>query len=288
MLTTLNTFLKSHETRTNTQAKAQSEMAHLEDNAFSEYWRQHDGFASIANIAAKLSWHSWPDRETYYQGLSQAHLPVRFAEIEGVSYEQHIAEIGAVPTRYANWHDYFNALVWLAFPQTKSALNDLHMLGRSGETLRGRRRDAATIFDESGAVVITTNVKIIDALKEMRWQDLFVRDRELWQHEAHVLVFGHGVLDKLRAPYIGLTAHTLVVPLSINPLPQYGLSDEFSLVRAEIDSVLAQMIQHNASDWTPRSLMPLPLLGIPGWHVENEDPQFYQNTHYFRSSRQRQ
>lgn len=53
-------------------------------------------------------------------------LPLRFIEQAtlpaGVAYETHIAETGAVPTRH-NLHDFFNALVWFAYPRIKAALN---------------------------------------------------------------------------------------------------------------------------------------------------------------------
>src|SRR6478736_4963870 len=38
-------------------------------------------------------------------------------------YEVRIFETGEVQTRPGNWHDLFNALVWLAFPRTKAILN---------------------------------------------------------------------------------------------------------------------------------------------------------------------
>ncbi len=53
-------------------------------------------------------------------------LPLRFiaqaALPAGIAYETHIAETGAVPTRH-NLHDFFNALVWFAYPRIKAALN---------------------------------------------------------------------------------------------------------------------------------------------------------------------
>jgi hypothetical protein len=36
---------------------------------------------------------------------------------------------------------------------------------------------------------------------------------------------------------------------------------------------------------TPRDLSPLPLMGIPGWCADNEDPAFYGNTRIFRPGR---
>ena len=36
---------------------------------------------------------------------------------------------------------------------------------------------------------------------------------------------------------------------------------------------------------SPRELLPLPLLGIPGWWDANHDAAFYDNTAYFRPTR---
>jgi len=32
-------------------------------------------------------------------------------------------------------------------------------------------------------------------------------------------------------------------------------------------------------------LYPLPMLGVPGWWPDNEQPEFYDNTDYFRAKR---
>jgi hypothetical protein len=39
----------------------------------------------------------------------------------------HIGNTGEVPTRSRNWHDWFNALAWLAWPHSKAALNARHV-----------------------------------------------------------------------------------------------------------------------------------------------------------------
>lgn len=248
-----------------------------------DYWRRHPAFRVVADIAEQFAWTDWPAALDYYQQLSSSNGSIRFADIQGVSYEQHIAETGAVPTRYANWHDYFNALIWHAFPRSKRVLNDLHQLARAGSSQRGSRRDAATLFDESGVIFACSDATMIDALKQMNWQTLFVEKRAQWTASVRVLIFGHGVLDKLRAPYIGLTAHAQVLPVS-----SQMLSASSGNCRTLLDQQLAEHIRTIASNWTPADLCPLPLLGIPGWWPANTDPAFYQNTHYFRAQRTRQ
>jgi hypothetical protein len=244
-----------------------------------DFWRQHPAFDVIADTAARLAWPDWPEPARYYAQLSAPELPVHFADVQGVSYEQHIAHTGAVPTRHANWHDYFNALIWQAFPGSKAALNDLHMLGHSGQTERGRRRDAATLFDENGALLVCADEAMSDvmgeALRLRQWERLFIEQRAAWPERMRVLIFGHGLLDKLRTPYVGITAHALIVSL-----PMVGTD-----WRQALDRVLAERIAREARCWTPAELHPLPLLGIPGWWKANEDPAFYRDRAYFRLTR---
>ncbi len=57
----------------------------------------------------------------------------------GLAYEQRIFGRGEVITRPGNWHDLFNALVWMRFPRTKRALAELHAAGLSAPGADGRR-----------------------------------------------------------------------------------------------------------------------------------------------------
>lgn len=74
-----------------------------------------------------------------------------------------------MPTRTHNWHDLFNALVWLTFPGTKTTINARHyhalidaMLDKGAadaaqaapRSKRGSVRDVNTLLDESGVVVV--------------------------------------------------------------------------------------------------------------------------------------
>jgi acyl-coenzyme A thioesterase PaaI-like protein len=53
----------------------------------------------------------------------------------------HISRTGEVPTRSHNWHDWFNALAWLAWPHSKEALNARHVRAiRRGEQTRATAR----------------------------------------------------------------------------------------------------------------------------------------------------
>lgn len=249
------------------------------------FWMQHPGFASIASAAARCcDWPDWPAAEAYYAALSAA-APVQFVGVDVQSYEDHIAETGQVPTRYACWHDLFNALIWQQFPASKTALNRLHQSaklqlgnGQCGNGQRGRRRDAATLFDENGAVVVSSDPDLLGLIRNMNWPELFVAQRTVLSQRMQVFLFGHGLLDQLRQPFLGLTAHALL-------LHEPALAE---LTPAALDARVAETVAAKQTHWTPAELFPLPILGMPDWWPGNADPTFYDNTHYFRRERRRQ
>jgi hypothetical protein len=224
---------------------------------------------------------------------NEAGVPLRFVDAAGVqaaSYEAHIWSSGEVPTRIDGdgcWHDLFNALAWLAFPRTKARLNALqaNIVAREGVgRTRGGLRDAATLFDENAALFITTDRSLADALRNFDWRELFVRRRDAFRAGVQVLVFGHALVDKLRAPYKAICAHAWLV----DPAPAAGsdgLCPAQVPAQARLDEILSAGL-HEASLRTA-AFAPLPVLGIPGWWPANRDPAFYDDTSVFRAGRHR-
>ena len=199
--------------------------------------------------------------------------PVRFvpqADLpEGQAYEDFIFATGQVPTR-EGLHDFFNALCWMHFPQSKKRLNHLQAreIARAGVgQVRGPVRDAATVFDEN-ALLIQPSDALWAALTEHRWLDAFVGLRDDWQH-TRLWAFGHAALEKAVQPYKSMTVHLWRVPLSLAP--------------ADIDAWLAQDLTAEKLSCKPFS--PLPVLGVPGWWDANQDPAFYEDTRVFRPRR---
>jgi hypothetical protein len=199
--------------------------------------------------------------------------PVRFvpqADLpEGQAYEDFIFATGQVPTR-EGLHDFFNALCWMHFPQAKKRLNQLQAreIARAGVgRVRGPVRDAATVFDEN-ALLIQTSDAVWLALTEHQWMDAFLGLRSEWAL-ARLWAFGHAALEKAVQPYKSITVHLWRVPQGV--------------AHADLDAWLAQ-------DLTPEKLArkpfsPLPLLGVPGWWLANEDPAFYDDASVFRPQR---
>ncbi len=208
----------------------------------------------------------------------------RFAMVpEHAGYELHIAEHGVVPTRPEDWHDAFNALCWLAWPQTKRAINRAHcqILRVGGEAERRRRspaRDVLTLLDEGGAIVLCSQAAPIELLLARRWRELFVDQRGALERHARLLLLGHASLDELRQPRLGITAKCLVFQVE----PALLELDDRRL-RAHADRLAAARLADPAILGRGRDYPPLPLLGWPGWHPDNVNPAFYSDhPGYFR------
>lgn len=185
----------------------------------------------------------------------------------GMAYEQFIFERGAVPTR-DNLHDFFNGLCWMRFPQTKQRLNALQAaeIAASGAmALRGPVRDALTVFDENAAFLLAPQ-PLWDALEARDWQRLFVGLRPLWK-EAQLVLFGHALLEKLVYARKPITAHIYRAQPAINSV-------------ADIDAWIAGDL--TAEKLASKPFTPLPVLGVPGWWLENEDFSFYDDRAVFR------
>jgi hypothetical protein len=191
------------------------------------------------------------------------------------SYERDIFESGCVSTRTEGpgaLHDFFNALSWLTLPRLKARLNAMHA-GELGEQPRlgerGWLRDRATLFDESGALLLTEDDAIIDALRGFDWPGLFVHGRARFSSGARVIICGHAVQEKLCRPYKALCAQVLVLKRPV------------TLSMDEIDHEAARALERDAL----ARLNPCPVLGIPGWWSQNEDPTFYNDPDVFRRGR---
>jgi hypothetical protein len=209
--------------------------------------------------------------------LANAACPVEFAPQEampeGAAYEQFIFEQRRVPTR-ENLHDFFNGLVWLQFPHTKSRLNALQhgeIRAHGIQATRGPLRDALTLFDENAAFVCLPD-PVLTALRERDWHTALVTHRQVWI-DSPPLLFGHALLEKLVSPYKSITAHVFTAQSAINPVAK----------RDELDALIAAQLLPERL--VPKPFLPLPVLGVPLWSVANSDPAFYRDASVFRTPR---
>ena len=200
-----------------------------------------------------------------------ARAPVRFvphSELPaGVAYEQYIFDSGCVPTR-DGLHDFFNGLCWLRFPRTKQRLNQLQaaQIAHSGiQPVRGPARDGLTVFDENAAFLQAPD-PLWDALAAKDWHALFVELRPLWR-QAHLVLFGHALLEKLVSPRKPITAHVFRAQPATDSI-------------ADLDAWVAADL--SAEKLALKPFAHLPVLGVPGWWPANEAPAFYADTSVFR------
>lgn len=220
------------------------------------------------------------------QFVSQNALP------EGEAYEHFIGITGNIPTR-DNLHDLFNGSIWLTFPKTKAVLNYYHMLEIAKQGIserRGRVRDTITVFDENGAVLVTADPNIGEALIDFDWQASLVTPRDKWDDptqpddsaQAAVYIFGHALLEQLLHPRKPLCAHSIVIHVT-QSFFTLSLAERIRFLDDKVAEYMDTLLSKD--DVTPRQLAPLPILGVPHFWAENTDTDFYEDSYVFRSGR---
>ena len=214
----------------------------------------HQGIAAALNAAAPAP----------VQFVPQSALP------PGEAYEHFIFHTRQCPSR-DNLHDFFNGLCWHHFPHTKARLNQLQAaeIAAAGvRPLRGPVRDALTVFDENAAFLIAPPA-LWEALRAQDWQRLFVTLRPLWA-QAHLVLFGHALLEKLVYPRKPITAHVYWAQAAIHSV-------------VGLDAAIAGQL--SAAHLGNKPFLPLPVLGVPGWCADNAHADFYADTQVFRPPR---
>ena len=259
-----------------------------ESRAFSEpFWKDYQP------ALERLDQGSFPDAEALCRLLpagscSHGGEPIQFvaaSTIPGVEYERHIYQTGQVSTREESRHDLFNALVWARFPKLKAAINAVHFRqtdNRPG-TGRGPVRDALTLLDESGAIVVSTRAGVLDRVARHDWGEVFAETgassgKDWMPDQLNVLVCGHALLEKFLSPYKSITAKVLLVQLD-----ESGAElDREGLIRG-LDQALARLILDGSALRSPADLSPLPLMGVRGWWpLGAQNEAFYADTGVFR------
>lgn len=192
------------------------------------------------------------------------------------NYEVCIYRSGRIATRPDNWHDLFNALAWMRYPRIKSALNHAQVrdMDAVGSLQRTRRQAALTQFDEAGAVVVLRDASMLDAWDRHDWHGLFLQRREAWTDgSVHLHVFGHALFEH------ALNRAMLLVGKCVVVVDEDGSSAE------RVDQTWARAIEAREGLLDPQDLRPLPFAGIPGWHHEPQDADFYSRQPCFRPLR---
>ncbi len=199
-------------------------------------------------------------------------------------YEEIICQSGVIPTRPSSWHDFFNALIWMQFPNTKKMLSRLHQqdIAHYGLNPRTKRRNHITHFDECGVILAVPKGQraraneLLSLLANHHWEDAFLRLKSDWEQTLFPVVFGHAMLEMLLQPFVGLTAKWLAVEVT-NDFAELPYWRQYQV----LDSALLQRCNALNEFDIEQPLKPLPILGIPQWSAD-QSTRFYKNESYFR------
>jgi len=93
-------------------------------------------------------------------------------------------------------------------------------------------------------------------------------------------LFGHGLCEKARQPYVGMTGQGLLLAVE-DVFFSWPLAQQLT----HLDRMLADYLAAPENCRSTRDLSPVPLLGVPGWATENDCEVYYDNTAYFRPGR---
>lgn len=257
------------------------------------------GFPALKECNALLAERDLPI--TVQNGMPLRFVPQASGKLSfEAQYEPRCYLTGEVQMRMHNWHDLFNALVWLTFPKTKAAINARHyralLEGDIADDVvagsqRGAVRDVNTLLDESGVIVAYSNAnsgadaELAALLRGFQWKELFWQRREQVRPQSSRQVmgfylFGHGLYEKALQPYVGMTGQGLLIKVE-----QAFFSWPLAQQLVHLDSLLANYLAAPDQCRSPRDLSPVPLLGIPGWAADNDCAAYYDNTAYFRPGR---
>lgn len=254
-------------------------------------------------LAPLRKFEEWPDLDAYQQLLDERNEPIRTQHGAALKivpqegrpdhFEQHYAPRiylnGEIQTRTRNWHDLFQLLTWFIFPRTKAVINAIHIprarLRIEGGDV-GRRspvENMLSLFDEGGAVLLSSDESLLELVRDFKWKALFWQRRAELAAKFDCVTFGHAMYEKGLAPYLGMTANTILLKVD---------EEYFAKPLAErlafIDEQLATIFSAGDRYTQPRDLQPFPILGMPGWDVANGDEAYYDNSNYFRPGRRGQ
>jgi len=246
----------------------------------------------------------WPELDDYQHLLDSLSEPIRLESGKPLcivpqdgrpeEFEQHYAPrmylTGEIQTRRNNWHDFFQYLTWFVFPRTKAAINAMHIPKAQVRIVagieRGRRtpiENMLSLFDEGGAIVLSSDETLLKLIREFRWKELFWRRRGEVQEKLQCISFGHALYEKALLPYVGMTANCILLYVE-EPFLQLPLNERLHW----LDEHLAALLRRGLEYREPQDLQPFPILGMPGWDAANSTESYYDNTEYFRPGRRRQ
>lgn len=183
-------------------------------------------------------------------------------------YDGSISARGEVPTRDADWHDLFNALVFASFSGSKHQLHARQFaqlrlrIGQGARKLpgaRSREQDALTLFDEGGCLVAGDDA-VLEPLRALESQASFYEALRAGIAKGQLVVapFGHALFEHKVAGLRGPSSFAFLLPVPELPREHAGL------VRA-LDAAFAAVLADPQRFCSPGELRRLDLtdLGEP-------------------------
>lgn len=253
-------------------------------------------FAPLRALAGQLQGAAWPDCAALNAIVAARAAPIVTAGGRTLAfvpqsarhlafedrYEPRIFLRGEVQMRECNWHDLFNALVWLTFPRAKVALNRRHYEAQraqqvAGAPNRGPLQDALTLFDEGGVIVAASAPALAELLRGHAWKTLFWQRRAELDGAMAFHLFGHALYEKALQPFAGITGRGVIFAVD----PAFFARDPAGRLE-ELDVLLAAWVGDPQCFSAARDLAAVPILGVPGWCADNAHEAYYDNTKYFR------
>jgi hypothetical protein len=214
-------------------------------------WRRHWALQRLLEPWPSLEGDDPPKLEVLADLLERAGVGFELAAAgPSRDYEEAVVH-GRIPTRDGSWHDAFNVLAFVLYPNSKAALHARCRslaIGRDRTPPRSREEDALTLIDEVSLVVAGSSEGVAafeqarpgkslgvgqggrgsprdDMDKIVAQLDAIVRE-----HGLFVDVLGHGLLEHLMLARPEVGAGIVSVVLS------------GAVTRARVDEVLARRI----------------------------------------------
>ena len=194
-------------------------------------------------------------------------------------FEHRIYLKGEILVRKDSLHDFFNALIWIKYPFSKALINKLQYIEINNTIQRNRTSlgDFLTHFDEDGMVVACNDDNLLKLIKNHEWKELFFVNKNLLAHKLQFYPFGHALFSKLSNPYVGITANSIFIKVE-----KTFFEADFKKQLTEIDRKCSSYLFNISKNSKQKTLNPIPVLGIPGWHLCAEKESFYSDKNYFR------
>ena len=137
-----------------------------------------------------------------------------------------------------------------------------------------RRIEDLAVIDEAGVIVTLQDPALLALWDAHDWHGLFWRQRHAWLDGSIQLeLFGHALLEHALNPDKLLVGKALVFQAA-------GNADARQLSTRCTEAIVDGRLLRD-----PLELRPLPLAGIPGWHVGNIDEAFHLATACYQPRR---